>query len=181
MQIEEKHADSCVFVIQGELMPRIICETPYISLVEGNMGVVYVKMDDGVLIVPITADGDIFFIQEYSPAFDRPILSVPAGIIERGEDGKEAANRELQEEIGYRAANIEYVGELRMNAKYVDAKHYVYLARDLSESKLQGDEPWEITTVRVPLEQVDDLIASGRLVDAMVIAAVYLAKRALSK
>ena len=108
-----------------------------------------------------------------------PVLSVPAGIIEPGEDGAEAANRELQEEIGYRADRIDYVGELRMNAKYIAAKHYVYLARELSESKLQGDEQWEITTVRVPLEQVDDLIESGRLVDAMVIAAVYMAKRAL--
>ncbi len=162
-------------------MPKTICETPYISLVQGDSGVVYVKMDDGVFIVPVTDEGDIYFIQEYSPAFDMPVLSVPAGIIEPGEDGKEAANRELQEEIGYRADRIEYVGELRMNAKYIAAKHYVYLARELSESKLQGDEPYEITTVRVPLEQVDDLIESGRLVDAMVIAAVYMARRALKR
>lgn len=159
-------------------MSKVIYQTRYMSLMERS-GVTYVKMDDGVLVVPITADGDVFFIQEYSAAFDMPILSVPAGIIEPGEDRAEAANREMQEEIGYRAAQIEYVGEIRMNAKYIDAKHYVYLARELTESKLSGDEEWEITTVRVPLEQVDDLIASARLVDAMVIAALYMAKQAL--
>lgn len=161
-------------------MPKVVCETRYMSLMERS-GVTYVRMDDGVLVVPLTADGDVFFIQEYSAAFDMPVLSVPAGIIEPGEDRADAANREMQEEIGYRADQMDYVGEVRMNAKYVEAKHYVYLARELSESKLQGDEQWEITTVRVPLEQVDDLISSGRLVDAMVIAAVYMAKRALGQ
>ena len=46
-------------------MTKTICETPYISLVQGDSGVVYVKMDDGAFFVPVTAEGDIYFIQEY--------------------------------------------------------------------------------------------------------------------
>jgi hypothetical protein len=51
----------------------------------------------------------------------------------------------------------------------------------LQPSKLQGDEAYEITVERVPLAQFEELIASGRLCDSSVIAALFLARNFLAK
>lgn len=161
-------------------MPKVLFETPYMAFLENAKGTAYIRMDDAVMIMPVTAEGAVIFIQEFSPAYDKPILTLPTGIVEAGEPIEEAANRELQEEVGQKAGRLDYLGEIYMNIKYIEAKHSVFLARDLSESKLQGDEEeGSITIVHVPLEDVEDLITSGRLTDALVIAGLHLARQKL--
>ncbi|MBZ0320739.1 MAG: NUDIX domain-containing protein [Anaerolineae bacterium] len=160
-------------------MDKIICQTPFLALMESEAGVGYVKAADGALIVPMTDAGEVLFIREYSPAYKRPFLTLPGGIIEPGEGEAEAANREMQEEIGLRADNILYLGEVYRNFKYIHAKSYAFLARDLSESKLVGDEEDVIEVVPLPLTALDRLIQSGELQDAGILMAVYLAKRFL--
>lgn len=161
-------------------MDKIICQTPFLALMESEAGVGYVRAADGALIVPVTNTGEVLFIREYSPAYHRPFLTLPGGIIEPGEGEAEAANREMQEEIGLRADNIHYLGEVYRNFKYIHAKSYAFLARDLSESKLVGDEEdGNIQVVPLPLTALDRLIQSGELQDAGILMAVYLAKRFL--
>lgn len=160
-------------------MDKIICQTPFLALMESEAGVGYVKAADGALIVPMTDMGEVLFIREYSPAYQRPFLTLPGGIIEPGEGEAEAANREMQEEIGLRADNIHYLGEVYRNFKYIHAKSYAFLARDLSESKLVGDEEDVIEVVPLPLTALDRLIQSGELQDAGILMAVYLAQRFL--
>jgi len=55
----------------------------------------------------------------------------------------------------------------------------VYLARELTSSRLKGDEGYEISVEQVPLVGFERLIAAGRLLDARVIAALYMARRFL--
>lgn len=160
-------------------MDKIICQTPFLALMESEAGVGYVKAADGALIVPVTDAGEVLFIREYSPAYQRPFLTLPGGIIEPGEGEAEAANREMQEEIGLRADTIHYLGEVYRNFKYIHAKSYAFLARDLSESKLVGDEDDVIEVVPLPLTALDRLIQSGELQDAGILMAVYLAQRFL--
>jgi ADP-ribose diphosphatase len=57
----------------------------------------------------------------------------------------------------------------------------IYLARDLQESRLQGDEEWPINIVRVPLADFERLIVEGQRRDSSVIAALYLARRFLDR
>ena len=58
-------------------------------------------------------------------------------------------------------------------------RSYVFLARDLSPSRLPGDESYAIGIERVPLAAFEPLLAAGRLLDARVIAALFLARRFL--
>jgi hypothetical protein len=89
------------------------------------------------------------------------------------------ANRELQEEVGYRADRLDFLGELRPWSKYLAVRTRVYLARDLRESALPGDEAYEIGVERVPLAAFEALVDQGRLRDARAIAALHLARRFL--
>jgi ADP-ribose diphosphatase len=132
--------------------------------------------DNEVLIVPLTEEGDVILTSEPSSAFNEPALILPGGSIETHEAMEDTATRELQEEIGYAPRRLTYLGELRPSTKYFTTRSFVYLGRDLTPSTLQGDEDYEIAQERIPLATFEQLITTGRLTDARVIAALYMAR-----
>lgn len=140
----------------------------------------YIRSYDEVIVLPIDADGNVLFAVEAAPAFGgERVLILPGGTAEPDEPLAETANRELQEELGYRAGRLDFLGELRPWSKYLTVRSHLFLARDLTESKLPGDEAEPVGFERVPWSQVDALVAEGRLRDARAIAALSLARTAL--
>lgn len=156
-----------------------ICGNKWISLWENDHGTITVKMDDGVSIVVVNEKNEVILITEPSPAYDgmRSLL-VPTGGLEPGEDPAECANRELQEEIGLKANRLDALGVIYQSIKYVDAKAHVFLARDLEAATMEGDEPegWIEAQQPVPLSEIENLIAAGKLLNAEAIAALFLAR-----
>jgi ADP-ribose diphosphatase len=140
---------------------------------------------DEVLVVALDtgldAGDELLLAREPSAAFGEPVLILPGGCVEAGEPHEATANRELQEELGFRAARLDRLGELWPWAKYLRLRSYLYLARELEPSHLDGDEGYEIGIERVPLAQLEELIGSGRLRDARAIAALYIARTFLDR
>jgi ADP-ribose diphosphatase len=135
--------------------------------------------DNEVLIVSITAEGEVILTIEPSAAFGEVTVILPGGKVEQGEDSAETASRELQEEVGYVPGRLDYLGELRPFSKHLTTRCFVYLARDLMPSKQEGDEDYPIQLERVALSGFEQLIAMGRLLDARVIAALYMTRHFL--
>ena len=162
-------------------MEEILGKGNYFSIVLDADGEELVICGNEVLVVPLTAEGEVILTIEPSPAFREPTLILSGGEIEPEEPPGETANRELQEEIGYKADRLDFLGELRPFSKYLTVRSLVYLARDLIPGKLQGDEAYTIGTERVPLATFESLIDTARLLDARVIAALYMARSFLNK
>ncbi len=139
-----------------------------------------VEKSDTVLIVPTQGD-KIVFVNEYFPAIDAYQLTLPKGSIELGHDELHTVNKELQEEIGYKAAKITKLGALTMSPGYLSQKTHIFLAQELTESKSQGDELEPLEIIEYPFDSFEDLIEDGKLAEARSIAALYLAKKRLSK
>jgi ADP-ribose diphosphatase len=161
---------------------EIICGDEWLALIgrqHGQKDVYVIQAKAESLIVPLTTDQDVIFTIEPSPAMNQNVLILPGGEIEDGELHLDGANRELQEEIGYKAQRLDFLTSLQPWCKYLTVTSYVYLARDLTPSTLQGDEDYAIHTKRIPLNQFEQLIASGQLKDSRIISALYLAKRYL--
>jgi len=154
---------------------RTISNDPYFALMADADGVGFVHCSDGVVVVPLTEDGQVLMAVERSPAFDREVLVLVGGEVEEGEPLEETANRELQEELGWRGERIEFLGELHP-FKYLTSRHFVFLARDLVPSKLEGDEMYPVGTRKVSLDSFLDLCTGGELHDATAIAALCLAQ-----
>jgi 8-oxo-dGTP pyrophosphatase MutT (NUDIX family) len=153
----------------------------YFSILADADGTEFVRTGDEVLVVALSEQGHALLIEEPSPAFGAPTLVLPGGSVEDNEEFSQTANRELQEEVGFRAAVLSYLGELRPYSKYLAVRSHVYLARQLIPAELPRDEGYEIEVSRVPLGGFEELIGDGRLLDARVIAALHLARAYLSR
>jgi 8-oxo-dGTP pyrophosphatase MutT (NUDIX family) len=126
----------------------------YFSIHLDADGIEFVRTGE-VLIIPLTAEGQVILTLEPSAAFGQPTLILPGGETEPGEPHAETANRELQEEIGYQAGRLDFLGELRPYSKYLTVRSFVYLARELTPSRLKGDEEYEISVEQVLLEKFE--------------------------
>lgn len=146
---------------------------------DNNKEITYQIWDkaDTAMLVPLTAKNEIVFITEYQTALDAPMLSLPKGLIEKGETSLAAANKELQEETGFRANLLEKIAVFTAIPGYVSGRTHIYLARELEESRLQGDEAWEMPVSLFPLADFEKLIDDKKLTEARMIAALYEARR----
>jgi ADP compounds hydrolase len=153
-----------------------VTSDPYFALMADAEGVGYVQCGDGVVVVPLTEDGQVLLALEYSPAFGGEILTLAGGAVDEGESPEEAANRELQEELGWRAERIQLLGELHP-FKYLQSRQFLCLAQGLAPSQRQGDERHPVRVRTVPLDGWIELWARGELQDAVTIAALSLAQR----
>jgi len=156
-------------------------ENPYFTLSHDDHDTLFVQCPDEVLIIPFDDSGHVLLAVEPSPAFGHEVWVFPGGSVESGESYEATANRELREELGYAAGNLDYLGEMWPWSKYLSVRSIVYLGRNLVINPLQGDEDYQIRVERVPLTDVDSLVASGQIRDARVIAGLCLARSFLQE
>jgi len=127
-----------------------------------------------VLVVPCLDDDTIILIREYAAGLDRYELAFPKGLMDDGESPQQAANRELQEEIGFGARELTLLKTLSVAPGYATFETHILLAQDLYASRLPGDEPEAIEVVRWSLADLSALVAQEDFVEARSIAALYL-------
>ncbi len=138
--------------------------------------------DGAVLVVPMLDNDTVLMIYEYSGGTDRYELALTKGKIDEGETPIEAANRELIEEIGYGANNLELIKTMTLAPGYQSNFTHIVLAQDLYEqNSVEGDEPEPLEVVKYKLENLDELVYNKDLTEARTIAALYMAKAIINK
>ena len=159
----------------------IIARHRWLALCEGFQGEPYVVSSPGVFIVPLDEAGNVLFMREPSRVDGVPVLFLPGGAQDDGEDAAISANRELQEEIGYKAGRLDFLAEMTPLSRHSVWDIQFFLARDLTPSRLPGDEDYELPIERVPLAAFEAQIHAGRLKDANLIAALFLARDLIAR
>ena len=127
------------------------------------------------LCCPSISRAAALLVRQYRYPIGKDLLEAPAGGIDSGESPEQAAQRELQEEIGYIAGSLERLGAFWTAPGFCTEYMYAYLARDLTPSSLAPDEDEEIVVERHSLDSVREMIRDGRIVDAKTIAAFWMA------
>lgn len=128
-----------------------------------------------VTILPIDADGNIYFVEQYRLGAEQVLLELPAGVIDPGESPDEAAQRELREETGFACKNLSKLGSFYMIAGYGDEFMHVYLAQDLYPAPLDPDADEDLKLVPINLKQAYKMLYSDEFKDAKTIALLSLA------
>ena len=136
----------------------------------------YPSRGSASMIVALNSEGKILVQIQYRPFVESISHQFPAGGIEDGEDMKEAALRELVEESGFSARNIEYLGNFYPSAGFSDQEGHVFLAWDLFEQENDEGDEFALEHIWVTPEELDSLIRSGKMKDAWAIVSWTLAK-----
>ena len=127
------------------------------------------------VIVPVFDDGTVALVRQYRHAAGIFMLEVPAGSLEIDEDPLTGAIRELEEEVGVVAENVELITEFYVSPGFLTEKMYVFLATSLAETaqNLDGDE--NIAIERIPLAAAVEMARDGRIEDAKSIIGLMMA------
>ncbi|MBT6068662.1 NUDIX hydrolase [Candidatus Peregrinibacteria bacterium] len=112
----------------------------------------------------IAIEGDyVYIIAEHRYEVDEVVDKFPAGFVDDGEEPREAAQRELQEEMGFKAGKLTLLERLTPRSTF-DFPEYVFLAENLIESSLPCDDGEDIIEVKkLPMKEVADMILEESL------------------
>lgn len=128
-------------------------------------------------VIPVDDEGKIIMVNQYRNASDSYTLEIPAGIFDYpGEDPKECAARELEEEIGYASNDIEFLFSFYSAIGICNELINIYVARNLIPSKQNLDEDEFINIKRYSLDELIEMILNGKIKDNKTISSILVYK-----
>jgi ADP-ribose pyrophosphatase len=147
----------------------------------GTLDAEIVRHPGSVVIVPLTATGDIILVRQYRAAIGRWAWELPAGSLKPGEDVEKAAGRECHEEIGLVAERLEALGSFYPTPGYCDELMNFYRATGLRQPRAdehaQQDEDEDIEAKAFTRDALSRMIAAGEIIDLKTIAGLTLSAK----
>lgn len=134
-----------------------------------------------VVLIPVDDQGNVLFVRQYRHATGQDLLELPAGTRDGEEPFEECAAREIREETGMQAGTLLKVGEFYLVPGYSTEFMAVFLATDLHENPLDGDEDEFLQLEKIPVKEVNAMFERGDVLDAKSLAAWLLARPHLEK
>jgi ADP-ribose pyrophosphatase len=148
-----------------------------VSLPDGNRAKLDIVVhNESVSMIPLDADGLIWFIRQYRHPAQGELLELPAGVMESGERPEYSAGREIREEIGMSAEQLRKLGTFYLAPGYSTELMHVYLATGLKEDPLQPDRDEFIRIEKIAVQEAYRMAESGQIRDAKTLAALLLAR-----
>ena len=123
-----------------------------------------------VVILPLLPDGRILLVRQYRHATRQFLWELVAGRIERGENPRQAAARELLEETGYRAKRYRVFLDIFPTPGFLEERMYILLAQGLTSGDARPEEDEKISSRVFSRSQLRQMIRRGKLRDAKTIA-----------
>ncbi len=133
-----------------------------------------VEHPGAVAAVPLLVDGKVILVRQFRKPVEEVIYEIPAGRLEPKEDPRRCMERELEEEIGYRARKLKKLLSYYPSPGFSAEIIHIFLATDLDkrEQKLEKDEFLEPVTLE--FEEALRMIEDGRIKDSKTIIGLLL-------
>ncbi len=169
MKFEEKElASECVY--DGKIIR--VCRDE-VELANGKKSFrEIVHHSGGVVILAFKDESTILFVKQYRYPLKQTIYELPAGKLEKDENPDLAAQRELEEETGYKAKDWTSLGFIYTSAGYSTEKLYLYKATNLEFVGEHPDEGEIIKTFEFNISNICNMVKNGEISDAKTLCAI---------
>jgi len=126
-----------------------------------------------VNVVAMTREEKLVVVRQYRFGTREITTEIPAGIIEDGEESREAAIRELKEETGYTGTEWEYLGYVEPNPAFLNNRCHHWLARNVEPTSVpELDEGEHLLVGEMSLDEIRREMAEGRFRHSLAITAL---------
>lgn len=137
-----------------------------------------VTMGGAAGVLPFVDPDHVMLVRQYRYVFDEAHRwEIPTGGMKPGETPEDAAQRELQEEIGHTAGQLEWVSTFYTSKSVCYEVAHLYLGHDLVQSALPQDDTEEFEHAIFPFEHVVEMVYRSEIRDAMTVIAILHAAR----
>jgi 8-oxo-dGDP phosphatase len=133
-----------------------------------------------VAVVPLHDDDTVTLVRQYRVALDQVMWEIPAGLRDVDDEPTEStAHRELAEEVGLAAAELQHLATFHNSPGFSDESVVVYLGTGLSAvpDDRQGLEEQHMAVERVPFDDAVAMVHDGRITDAKTVIGLLLSAR----
>ena len=134
-----------------------------------------------VVVVPMLDADTVLLVREYAAGMHRYELGLVKGGIDAGETPERAADRELQEEAGYGARQVQVLRALTLAPTYMNHQSWLVLARVLYPQRLPGDEPEELELVPWKMSKLDELMLREDFSEGRSLASLFIVREWLER
>jgi 8-oxo-dGTP pyrophosphatase MutT (NUDIX family) len=130
---------------------------------------------DWINVIPITPEGKVVLIRQYRVGVNQITLEIPGGMVDEADESPaEAARRELLEETGYVADEVIQIGSVTSNPAFINNQTHTFLALNVRLTGVTNFDSAEYIEFELAdIEEIPNLIASGKMTHALVIAGFY--------
>jgi len=127
-----------------------------------------IKHPGAVAIIMVTDDKKIVLVEQYRKPMEKPLVEIPAGKLDEGEEPLACAMREMEEETGYECESMDKLISLYTSPGFADEIIHIYVAKGLKKKEnAKGlDEDEFVDLMEVTLEEALELVKEERIQDA---------------
>ncbi|MDY0396513.1 NUDIX hydrolase [Virgibacillus halophilus] len=127
-----------------------------------------IKHPGAVAVIAINDDNKLILVEQYRKPCERTLVEIPAGKLEQGEDPKQAAVRELEEETGYVAKELKYITSFYSSPGFADELLHIYFTDKLvkSDDPREADEDEFVEVLELSLQEAKQYAAIQKICDA---------------
>lgn len=131
------------------------------------------------VVIPISSEGELHMVRQYRKPIEMTSLEIPAGKLDPGEPPEECARRELKEETGLKAALIKHIISIHSTPGFCDEVLHMFVAMELEQGEQCADEDEFISTEKIHIKDLLDMVLKHEITDAKSIIGILLADKIL--
>jgi len=133
-----------------------------------------VRHRGSVAALPVDDEGRLVLVRQYRHPIGQTLWEVPAGLLEKGESPEQAIRREIEEEVGRRAGDLERLAVIHPTPGFCDEVLHLFRATRLEETPVRHDEDEVLEVKWFTLDEARRMMRGGELRDAKTLVALLM-------